>query len=251
MSSTAFNFTDCLNQAWEIYKKHLLLLVGATLVAIILTSVSFGILTGPLTAGLVTLIFKLMDEDSGAKFEDIFSQFGTFTTTFLLCLAWSAALYIAVLILMIIPLVGHLAVLLLSIGFSVFLTFAVLQAALKGMDFITASKSALGLLKANLWPLIGYTALAQIFGGIGSLACGIGAVFTMPMFFLMLATAYRSCAASAPAEEILLDPVPPPPPAPGPAPEQPAEPEAPAEPAADAQDASAEPGEEPDKYKSE
>ncbi len=249
MSSTAFDFTACLNQAWETYKKHLLLLVGATLVAIILTSVSIGILTGPLTAGLMTLIFKLMDEDSGAKFEDIFSQFGTFTTTFLLCLVWAAAGIIGASILMLVPLIGQLASILLALGLSVFLTFAVLQAAFKGMDFISASKSAFEMLKANFWPLIGYTAIAQILGNMGAIACGIGVVFTMPMFFLMLATAYRSCSASAPTEEIILEPVAPSPPKP--VAEPPVEPEAPAEPAADAKEASPEPGEEPGEPKSE
>ena len=239
MSNSTFDFTACFNQAWETYKKHLLLLTGATLVAMILTSVSLGILTGPITAGLITLIFKLMDNDPDAKFEDIFSQFGTFITTFLLCLAWSAAGVIAFLILTLVPLVGQLASMVLGLGLCIFLTFAVLQAALKGMDFIQASQSAFEMIKKDFWILICYVAVAEILGNIGIIACGIGVVFTMPMFFLMLATAYRSCSAEAidVAEQgIPLEPVPAPAepvteaPAAEPTPEEPPPPEEPEEP---------------------
>ncbi|MBC8207330.1 MAG: hypothetical protein ISR85_02830 [Kiritimatiellales bacterium] len=206
MSNSTFDYRTCFNQAWETYKKHLLLLTGATLVAIILTSVSLGILTGPITAGLITLIFKLMDNDPCAKFEDIFSQFGTFQTTFLLCLVWSVAGFIAISILMFLPLIGQLASIVLGLGLCAFLTFAVLQAALKGMDFIQASKSALEMIKKDFWVLIGYVAVAEILGNIGIIACGIGLVFTMPMFFLMLATAYRSYSAEAPAADLPAEP---------------------------------------------
>lgn len=205
MSNSTFDFNTCFNQAWKTYKKHLLLLVGASLVSSLLISVSFGILTGPIMAGLITLILKLMDEDSSAGFEDIFSQFSTFATTFLLCLAWGAALYMAMMVLMIMPLIGQLAAVLISIGFSVFITFAVMLAAEKGMDFGQASRAALEMLKKDLWPLIGFAALASILSGVGAIACGIGVIFTMPMFYIMLAVAYRACSADTPAEAVLVE----------------------------------------------
>ena len=216
MSNSTFDFSTCFNRAWETYKKHLLLLVGASLVSFILVSVTAGILTGPIMAGLITLILKLMDEDSSASFEDIFSRFDTFATTFLLCLAWGAALYIAIIILMVVPIIGPLAAMLLGIAFSVFTTFAVMLAAEKGMDFGQASRTAFEMLKKDLWPLIGFAALASILSGVGAIACGIGVFFTMPMLYIMLAVAYRACSADTPTEAVLVEEpvVPEPPPAP-------------------------------------
>ena len=216
MSNGTFDFKTCFNQAWETYKKNLLLLVGASLVASLLMSVTLGILAGPLMAGLMILILKLMDGDSSAAFEDIFSQFNTFATTFLLCLGWGVAFYVGMMILMIIPVIGQLAAVLLSVIMTVFLTFAILLAAQKKLGFGSASRAALEMIKKDFWPLTGYTLVATILSGIGAIACGIGAIFTMPLLYLMLAAAYRSLSSEAidvVAEEI--------PPTPEPAPEEP------------------------------
>jgi hypothetical protein len=247
MNGIRFNFTAALNQSIEIYKKNFLLLVGASLVASILTSVTVGILTGPIMAGLITLILKLMDKDSSAAFEDIFSRFDTFATTFLLCFVWGIALYIGMILLMVIPIIGQLVAILIGIGFSVFITFAIMLAAEKGMNFSQASRAAFDMLKKDFWPLIGFTALASVLSGVGAIACGIGVIFTMPIFYIMLASAYRNCSAQTPADEILLEPVAPPaePTVTEPAQENPAEPEPPAE------DPEPESSEEPDKQKPE
>ncbi len=243
MSNSTFDFTACFNLAWETYKKNLLLLVGASLVASLLISFSFGILTGPILAGLMILMLKLIANDPDAKFEDIFSQFSTFKTTFLLCLAWGAAAYIAMIILMIIPLFGQVASIVVALGLCVFLTFAVLLAAEKGMDFGPASRTAFEMLKKDLWPLLGYAAVASILSSLGAIACGIGAIFTMPLLYLMLATAYRSCATGTPIDDMIpLDPVKPA--AAEPVEEAPAEPETPV---AEPETPVAEPDEKPTK----
>jgi hypothetical protein len=202
MTQPTFDFGSCFNTAWEVYKKNLLMLTGAALVASVVSSVSMGILAGPLLAGLMILTLKLIDGEEDAKFEELFNHFDTFKTTFLLCLGWGLAFYVSAAILMIIPLLGPIVVVILSIAFTPFLLFAVTMAAQDKVDFKTASAKSYDLLKSNLWPLLAYTFLATILASIGAIACAIGAVFTLPMLYLMMATAYRECVAAQPAEEI-------------------------------------------------
>lgn len=201
MAESTFNFSACFNEAWETYKKNLLLLVGASLVASLLASLSFGIIAGPLIAGLMILILKLTAGSSDAKFEDIFSQFDTFKTTFLLVLAWGVAAYIAMVVLMIVPVIGHIAAMVLSVGVNAFLLFAILLAAEKKLSFKEASTAAFAMLKKDLWPLMGYTAVAGIISGLGILACGIGLFFTMPLYYIMMAIAYRHCSSDMSIKE--------------------------------------------------
>jgi len=189
----SFDFSTGFNKAWDAYKNNLLLVVGASLVASILISITCGILTGPILAGLLTLMLKLIDKKPGATFEDIFSRFDIFLTTFLLCLVWGVAVYMVSMILIVVPVLGWMASVLLSVAFSVFLFFAILQVAEKNMGFGDASRSAFEMLKQNFWPLIGFSIVASLVSGIGAIACGIGAIFTMPMLYLMLAAAYRGC----------------------------------------------------------
>jgi len=205
MKTDSFDFSACFSQAWETYKKNMLLLIGASFVASVLVSATIGILAGPILAGLMILILKILDGDSSAKFEDIFSQFDTFKVTFLLCLAWGVGAYIVILILMLIPIIGTIASLLVSVAVSAFLLFAVLLAAEEKLDFMTASTRSFEILKANLWPLLGYTAVASILSSAGAIACGIGVIVTLPMFYLMMASAYRNCSVES-AEETIEPP---------------------------------------------
>lgn len=190
----SFDFSGAFNKAWDAYKQNFLLVVGASFVASILISLTLGILAGPILAGLLIMMLKLIDgRQSDAQFEDIFSRFDIFVTTFLLLLAWGAACYVVSAILILVPLIGYVAVVLLGLAFSVFMVFAILQVAEKNMDLSEASKSAFQMVKAEFWPLIGFSAVASIISSLGAIACGLGAIFTLPMLYLMMAAAYRGC----------------------------------------------------------
>ena len=221
MAGKTFDFGECFGKAWEIYKQNLMLLVGASAVVYLISSFSLGIVAGPLSAGLLGLTLKLIDGRSDGEFGDIFGRFDVFLPTFLLGLAWGAAFYVVYLVLSFIPLIGQLAGILLSFGYTIFLMFAIMQVAEKGMGFGDASKSAFEMLKADFWPLIGYSAVASIISGVGIFACGIGVFFTLPIAIVMLVVAYRSCCeedgvidVTAETAEIVDAPIPAPPPAP-------------------------------------
>lgn len=204
MSTATFDIGVCFKQAFEVYKKNLGLLIGASLVASLLISFTAGILTGPIVAGLMVLVLKLVDGKDDASFSNLFESFDSFLTTFLLCLAWGAAFYAIMMVLNFIPLIGFVAVLVLSGAFSVFISFAIIQVVEKKQGFQAASKSAFELLKKDLWMLIAFGLLASIASGIGAIACGIGAIVTLPIYYVLMAVAYRQCTATG-SEEIVLD----------------------------------------------
>jgi len=204
MSMATFDIGVCFKNAFEVYKKNLGLLIGASFVASLLISLTVGILTGPILAGLMVLVLKLVDGKDDAAFSNLFESFDSFLTTFLLCLAWGAAFSVAYMILSFIPVLGLLAGIILAGAFSVFLSFSILQVVEKNEGFSAASKSAFELLKKNLWMLIVYGILASLASSVGAIACGIGIIVTMPFYYVLMAVAYRECTSAAP-EEIILN----------------------------------------------
>lgn len=204
MSTTTFDIGVCFKRAFEVYKKNIGLLIGASFVASLVISLTAGILTGPIVAGLTVLVFKLVDGRDDAQFSNIFERFDTFLVTFLLCLAWGAAFYAICMILGFIPVLGGLASIVLAGAFSVFLSFAIMQVVEKQEGFQAASKSAFELVKKDLWMLIAYGVLASLASAVGAIACGIGVIVTMPIYYVLMAVAYRQCTATG-SEEIVLD----------------------------------------------
>lgn len=203
MSTGTFDIGVCFKKAFDVYKKNLGLLIGASFVASLLISLTVGILTGPILAGLMVLVLKLVDGKDDAAFSNLFESFDLFVITFLLCLAWGTAFYAAYMILSFIPIVGFVASIVLGGAFSVFLSFAIMQVVEKKEGFQAASKSAFDLLKKDLWILVAYGILASLASSVGALACGFGVIVTIPIYYVLMAVAYRQCTSSAPAEIVL------------------------------------------------
>lgn len=207
MSTGTFDIGVCFKKAFDVYKKNLGLLIAASFVASLLISLTVGILTGPILAGLMVLVLKLVDGKDDAAFSNLFESFDSFVTTFLICLAWGVAFYIIAMVLNVIPILGFVAVLVLSGAFSVFLSFAIIQVVEKKESFQAASKSAFELLKKDLWMLVAYGILASLASSVGALACGFGVIVTLPIYYVLMAVAYRQCTAGAPAEAVQDIPV--------------------------------------------
>ena len=60
------------------------------------------------------------------------------------------------------------------------------------MDFWPASMESINIVKSNFWPFLGFAVVAAIIGSLGAIACGIGAIFTLPIQVCILAVAYRA-----------------------------------------------------------
>lgn len=201
---SGFDISTSFSKSWELYKSNFWLIIGASVVASVLGSVTFGILCGPMLAGLMLLFFKLMDKKGDARFEDIFKGFNWFLPAFLILVIWGVAFYVLALFLFLIPVIGWLVLVLLSFVFSVFLFFGICDVVAHQSSFADASRTACEMLKNDFWPLVGYGVMVNLISASGSLLFGFGSILTVPFGFVMLAVAYREC--QAPPEVIEVEP---------------------------------------------
>ena len=203
MTQPEVKVNEWLTEGFNLYKENLGLLVLASLVAIVLASVTFGILAGPMFAGLYMIALALVDRKTPKpQVGDLFKGFSFFLQTFLFVLVFGLGLGILSIILNLIPLLGQLASLCLSFGAQALLMFALLLIVDQGMDFWPAAMASINMVKTNFWPFVGFGVLAAVFGFLGSLACGIGMIFTLPIQVCMITVAYREVFANGVPTEV-------------------------------------------------
>lgn len=179
-----------LQQGLDLYKQNFGVLVLSSLVAVVLGSVTFGILAGPMFAGLVIICLGLYDKQP-RQFGDLFKGFNFFVQTLLLVLVWGILLLVVWRILIFIPILGQLLYMAISLCVSSLLMFAIFLIVEKGMAFWPASMASIEMVRSNLWPFIGFGVLASLIGSIGVVACFIGLIFTLPFMFCAVTVAFR------------------------------------------------------------
>jgi uncharacterized membrane protein len=59
------------------------------------------------------------------------------------------------------------------------------------MNFWPASLASINLVKTNFFPFAGLLIVAMVLGCVGTLACGIGVIITLPIGACIIAVAYR------------------------------------------------------------
>jgi uncharacterized membrane protein len=219
MTNVADRFGDWIKEGFELYKNNLTLLILSSLIAFLLSAVTIGILSGPMYAGLIGIILRLRDGDQPPPVVgDVFQGFQFFLPSFLFGIVWGVILIVGCLILAVIPCLGQLLSICLGFAASAFLMFGLFLIVDKRMDFWPASMASIEKVKPTFFPFLGLAVVAGIIGNIGALACGIGAGITMPIYFAIIAVAYREVFSNGAA----------PPAPPAREPRQPAPPEAPA-----------------------
>jgi hypothetical protein len=229
MTDVADKFGDWIKEGFNLYKNNLGLLILASLIALLLSGVTLGILGGPMFAGLIGIILKLRDEEQPPpKVGDIFQGFQRFLPSFLFSIVWGAIILVASFILALIPCLGQLLIICLALAASAFLMFGLFLIVDQNMDFWPASMASIEKVKPAFFPYLGLAVVAGIIGEIGALACGIGACVTMPIYFAIIAVAYRNAFANgqappAPPAREIRPPAPPETPASSPADEEPGE----------------------------
>lgn len=192
MEKVQVKFGEWIEKGFNLYKANLGPLVLASLIVVLLSGVTFGILAGPLLAGLVMITLELLDKKepkpAGGK---VFRGFDYFLNSFLFVIGWGLALMIASVIIGLIPCIGQVAAIFLIYAAQAFLIFGMFLIVDKKMDFWPASMESINVVKTNFWPFLGFAVVAAIIGSIGAIACGIGVIFTIPIQGCILAVAYR------------------------------------------------------------
>ena len=177
MQKTEVNIAQWIEAGFNLYKNNFTTLVLAALIALVLSTVTIGILTGPMIAGLIIIALQLLRKaDPKPEAGVVFRGFRYFLSTFLFVLIWGIAILVGSLLVGWFPIIGQLLSLFFIYAAQAFLMFGLYLIVDKQMDF---------------WPFFGLAAIASIIGSIGALAFGIGVVLTIPIQICILAVAYQ------------------------------------------------------------
>ena len=192
ISRPMVKFGDWINAGFTLYKDNFVVLVLASLIAVILSSVTLGILSGPMFAGLIIIVMACIDKkEPKAEIGDVFKGFDYFLNSFLFFIVWTAISLAITLLLNLIPCAGQVLSLFVSIVISTFIMFGMFMIVERKMNFWPASMASINLVKTNFFPFAGLMIVASFLGNIGALACGIGMIITLPIGACIIAVAYR------------------------------------------------------------
>jgi len=216
---------DWLKQGWEMVKPAYWLFFGVTAVAMLLGSAAFGILWGPMSAGIFYCLMK-RERGEAVEFGDLFRGFDYFADTLI---AWLILIAFAIggmavggIILAVFPTLGGILPSVLGAFFSVlgrviagvlWLALSLALIMLTALVFpliverklkpwqavVTAYRSA----RAHLKPMVVMALLLLLLYAGGTLTCGVGTLFVAPVAFAAMFAAYRGLfpAAAAPTLE--------------------------------------------------
>ncbi|MBU4198657.1 MAG: hypothetical protein KKE37_07190 [Verrucomicrobia bacterium] len=192
-------FGEWIRQGFELFKANAVVLIVASLLALVIGGATGFILSGPMFAGVILIALALVDKkepkpDIGA----VFKGFDYFLNTFLFCLVWGILVFVVVGLLSIIVCVGHLLAVVLVIGLKTMLMFALFLIVDRKLEFWPASMASINRVKGNFFPLLAFMLIASLFNAIGFMVCGLGLIVTLPITICCLAVAYRDVFGPAP-----------------------------------------------------
>jgi uncharacterized membrane protein len=192
MEDVEVKFGEWIEQGFNLYKENFGTLVLASLIAVVLSAVSVGVLAGPMFAGMLLITFGMLDKkESKPEVGMLFKGFDYFLNSFLFVIIWGIALFLVSIIVGWVPCIGQLASLFVVFAAHALLMFGLFLIVDRGREFWPASVESFNKVKPNFWPFLGFSVVSNIIGSIGAIACGIGVVFTLPIQACILTVAYR------------------------------------------------------------
>lgn len=192
MQKVEVRFGKWIEAGFNLYKNNFSTLVLAAVIGLVLSTVTVGLLAGPMIAGLVIMTLQLLrkvEPRPGAG--RIFRGFDYFLNAFLFIVVWGIVILIGSFILALFPVIGQLLSLFFLYAAQAFLMFGMFLIVDKELNFLPASRESIQIVKTNFWPFFGLSAIASIIGSIGAVAFGIGIVLTIPIQVCILAVTYQ------------------------------------------------------------
>ena len=192
MQKVEVRFGKWIEAGFNLYKNNFSPLVLAAIIALVLSTVTVGLLAGPMIAGLFIMTLQLLRKEvprPGAG--RVFRGFDYFLNAFLFVAVWGIAILIGSFILALFPVIGQLLSLFFLYAAQAFLMFGMFLIVDKELNFLPASRESIQTVKTNFWPFFGLSTIAGIIGSIGAAAFGIGIVLTIPIQVCILAVAYQ------------------------------------------------------------
>ncbi len=177
---------------FNLFKENFGLLVLVSLVAVLLGSVTMGILAGPMMCGVLLVTMNLAEGRSPKpQFGDLFKGFSYFLDSLLFVVVWGIIMIIGSLILNIVPILGQIASLFFVYALQALLMFGLFLVIDRKMGFWPASMESINMVKQNFWPFLGFGIIAAIIGSLGAILCGIGVILTLPIQACIMTVAYK------------------------------------------------------------
>lgn len=193
---------DWLSQGWGLVKPHLGTYIGVALVTAILSTVTLGILIGPLACGWYLMLLRQLREESYVpQFGDLWKGFEVFGQSLLayILIVVAAAVVGSLIGVMgaavaAVPLVGQALAPLVGTAVAVCLMVVFLYVfpliVDRRMDFWKAIQTSAETTAPHFGQLIGFGLVLYLLNGLGALLCGLGALVTTPVVMASIAVSY-------------------------------------------------------------
>lgn len=152
----------------------------------IVSGITFGILAGPLLAGSIKMIRRKLsgkgEVDIGAVFSD---GFAVFLPSFLVVLIVAIPIIIIGAILNLIPILGTIVSVVVGCAAGPMIMLGLYAVIEEKKDFMPAIMGAWEIFQKDMPGFLIFGIVAGIVSGIGSIACGVGVLVTMPVGLVM------------------------------------------------------------------
>ena len=184
-----------ISEAFELYKANFALICVSTLVAVLLSVFTCGVLAGPMWAGLTLIVLRVSRKQEPApQIGDLFKGFDFFLQSLLYVVVVFAASFV----LGFIPMLGQVAPMLLM----PLVMFSVCLIVDKKLEFWPAIQTSFEKAKGEYVSLLVLWLVASLISAAGGLLCGVGAILTAPFAPIVTVVAYRHLFEGAEAEAI-------------------------------------------------
>jgi hypothetical protein len=192
MQKVEVRFGKWIEEGFNLYKDNFGTLVPAAVIALVLSTLTSGLLAGPMLAGLILITLQLLrKEEPKPDAGRVFRGFDYFLNSFLFITVWGIVIFCGSFILAFFPLIGHLLFLFFLFAAQAFLMFGMYLIVDQQLKFRSASDRSIKTVKTNFWPFFGLSAIAGIIGSMGAIVFGVGLVLTIPIQACILAVAYQ------------------------------------------------------------
>lgn len=186
MTIKQFDIGEEMGKGWNLYKENVGLLAITSVIALVVASVSFGILGGAMTAGLLMIIRRLKQQDPVAPVSgDVFKGFDVFVQALIL-------LVIAIgcsAVLSWIPVVNMIA----GLVVGAFSTWSLMLIVFQRLSAVDAIKMVFELTKSGSFTMaLVMAVIASIISSLGVLACCVGVFFTIPFACCCMVCTYET-----------------------------------------------------------
>ena len=167
-----------LSESWKLFKDDVVLYVIASLLVLVISVVSLGLLSGPMLVGFIKLVDKRIRGEAGTA-TDVFDGFSHF-----------AASLVAMILIGIGVFIGCLLLVVPGVIFAFATAFTFHAIALDDAGATAAIGQSYSLVKENLGPALVLLVIVAVLNVIGG-SVVFGSLLTTPFTLILMTFAYR------------------------------------------------------------